>query len=56
MEGGDGQGDGELKSHDLYEPAPRVKGLHSLKLDWAYRKIKNGVFDKNKAMPVAQDK
>ena len=54
MEGGDGQGDVELKSHDVYELAPRVEGLHTLKLDWAYRKIKKGVFDKNKARPIAR--
>jgi hypothetical protein len=44
-----------LKSHDVYELVPHVKGLRTLKLGWVlHRKFKNGVFDKNKARLVAR--
>ena len=40
-----------LKYYDVYETIPRVKVVRNLKLG---RKIKNGVFDKNKARVVTQ--
>jgi hypothetical protein len=44
-----------LKSHDIYELVPRVRGLRTLKLGWVlHQKFKNGVFNKNKARLVAR--
>ena len=44
-----------LKSHDVYELVPRVSGMWTLKLVWVvHRKIKHGVFGKNKGRLVAR--
>ena len=44
-----------LKSRDMCEPVPRVKGLRTLKLDWVlHRTFKNSALDKNKVKLVAR--
>ena len=55
MEGGHGPGDGNLKSHDVYELILCAIGMRTLRLGWVlHRKFKNGSFDKNKARLVAR--
>lgn len=45
-----------LRSHNVYEPVPRVRGMRTLRLGWVlHRECKNGVFEKNQGWLVARD-
>ena len=44
-----------LKSHEVYELVPRTSGVRTLTLGWViHRKLRNGVFEKNKGRLVAR--
>ena len=49
------QGIANLRSHNVYELVPRVRGMRTLHLGWIlHRKFKKGVFEKNQGRLVAR--